>query len=115
IYAGSKAAVEAMTRVWSREFSQRATVNPVNPSPAWGDMYEKAGPACWDTNQPYVNAAPLASYDGEADVLLMVGREADTLDEVVRGPMKGRWPGFTHEIASTIEMLCSLESGWTVG
>lgn len=115
VYAGTKAAVEAMTRVWSRELAGRATVNAVNPGPAWGDMYEKAGPAFWDINQPYVDAAPLAEYHGEEDVLAMAGEDADRFDAVVKGPMKGRRPGFTWEIAGTIDMLCSAESGWTTG
>ncbi|KAM5368058.1 hypothetical protein ACJZ2D_009662 [Fusarium nematophilum] len=115
VYAGSKAAVEAMTRVWSRELAQRATVNAINPGPAWGDMYEKAGPDFWDINQPYVDAAPLASYHGERDVLAMAGQDAERFDAVVKGPMKGRRPGFACEIAGTVDMLCSPESGWTTG
>ncbi|KAJ4252851.1 L-xylo-3-hexulose reductase [Fusarium torreyae] len=115
VYAGSKAAVEAMTRVWSRELAQHATVNAINPGPAWGDMYEKAGPAFWDINQPYVDTAPLADYHGEESVLYMAGDDAEKFDAIVRGPMKGRRPGFTCEIAGTIDMLCSEESGWTTG
>ncbi|KAH6892643.1 hypothetical protein B0T10DRAFT_401561 [Thelonectria olida] len=41
VYAGSKAAIEAMTRVWSRELSQRATVNAVNAGPAWEDIFTR--------------------------------------------------------------------------
>lgn len=62
MYAGSKAALEAMTWVWSRELAERATVNAVNPDPAWREMYEKAGQTFWEINQPYVGTAPLASY-----------------------------------------------------
>ncbi|KFA62989.1 hypothetical protein S40285_06849 [Stachybotrys chlorohalonatus IBT 40285] len=115
VYAGSKAALEAMTRTWSRELAGRATVNAVNPGPAWGDMYAEAGPTFWTINQPYVDAAPLAQYDGEEDVLAMAGEDAGRFDQTVRGSMGGRRPGFTVEIAGTIEMLCSEESGWTTG
>jgi NAD(P)-dependent dehydrogenase (short-subunit alcohol dehydrogenase family) len=115
VYAGSKAAVEAMTRVWSRELAERATVNAVNPGPAWGDMYEKAGQAFWDINQPYVDAAPLAKYNGEKEVLEMAGEDKERFDALVRGCMKGRRPAFTGEIAGTIDMLCSVEGGWTTG
>ncbi|KAJ5896886.1 uncharacterized protein N7473_006285 [Penicillium subrubescens] len=111
VYAGSKAAVEAMTRVWSRELAERATVNAVNPGPAWGDMYEKAGQAFWDINQPYVDAAPLAKYNGEEEVLEMVGEDRERFDALVRENMKGRRPAFTGEIAGTIDMLCSVEGG----
>ena len=33
IYGGTKAALEAMTRTWARELSERATVNTINPGP----------------------------------------------------------------------------------
>lgn len=115
VYAGSKAAVEAMTRVWSRELAERATVNAVNPGPAWGDMYEKAGQTFWQINQPYVDTAPLASYHGEEGVLAMAGSDAKKFDRLVRGEMKSRRPAFTSEIAGTIDMLCSAEAGWTTG
>lgn len=115
VYAGSKAAIEAMTRVWSRELAERATVNAINPGPAWGDMYEQAGPSFWTINQPYVDAAPLAAYDGEATVLEMAGADAAKFDKLIRESMRARRPGFTLEIAGTVDMLCSLESGWTTG
>lgn len=115
VYSGSKAAVEAMTRSWSRELASRATVNAVNPGPAWGDMYAEAGPTFWKINQPYVDAAPLAAYNGEPDIVAMAGPDADRFDTVVREGMGGRRPGFTMEIAGTIDMLCSEESGWTTG
>ncbi|KAF5011420.1 hypothetical protein FDECE_2483 [Fusarium decemcellulare] len=115
VYAGSKAALEAMTRTWSRELATRATVNAVNPGPAWGDMYAAVGKTFWDINQPYVDAAPLAEYHGEPDVLAKAGPDAERFDRTVRESMGGRRPGFTSEIAGTIDMLCSEESGWTTG
>ncbi|POR35209.1 Putative oxidoreductase [Tolypocladium paradoxum] len=115
VYAGSKAALEAMTRTWSRELAERATVNAVNPGPAWGDMYAAAGEAFWRINQPYVDAAPLAGYAGERAVLDMAGADAERFDRTVREGMGGRRPGFAGEIAGTIDMLCSAESGWTTG
>ncbi|TQS31452.1 hypothetical protein Golomagni_08262 [Golovinomyces magnicellulatus] len=115
VYAGSKAAVEAMTRTWSRELYDRATVNAVNPGPAWGDMYAEVGQTFWDINQPYVDAAPLSNYHGEKAVLDMAGDDAPRFDKIVRENMGGQRPGFTSEIAGTIDMLCSEESGWTTG
>lgn len=115
VYAGTKAALEAMTRTWSRELFNRATVNAVNPGPAWGDMYAEAGKTFWDINQPYVDAAPLANYNGEPEVLAMAGDDAQRFDKIVRESMGGQRPGFTTEIAGTIDMLCSAESGWTTG
>jgi NAD(P)-dependent dehydrogenase (short-subunit alcohol dehydrogenase family) len=115
VYAASKAALEAMTRTWSRELSARATVNAVNPGPAWGDMYAEVGEEFWNINQPYVDAAPLADYDGEPEVLAMAGNDAERFDRIVRQSMGGRRPGFTAEIALTVDMLCSVECGWTTG
>ncbi|EHK44288.1 uncharacterized protein TrAtP1_008806 [Trichoderma atroviride] len=115
VYAGSKGALEVMTRTWARELSERATVNSVNPGPVWGDMYAEAGPAFWSTNQPFVDVAPLTAYNGEANVLEQVGQDADKFDKLVRGGMGGRRPGFVDEIAGTIDMLCTEESGWTTG
>ncbi|CEJ91128.1 Putative 3-oxoacyl-[acyl-carrier-protein] reductase FabG [[Torrubiella] hemipterigena] len=115
VYAGSKAALEAMTRTWSRELAERATVNAINPGPAWTDMYAIAGKKFWDINQPYVDAAPLAKYDGEESVLAMAGDDAERFDKTVREGMGGQRPGFTCEIAGTIDMLCSKEAGWTTG
>ncbi|KAM0252879.1 hypothetical protein ACHAQJ_007509 [Trichoderma viride] len=115
VYAGSKGALEVMTRTWARELSERATVNSVNPGPAWGDMYAEAGPAFWNTNQPFVDVAPLTAYNGEADVLEKAGDDADKFDKLVRESMGGRRPGFVDEIAGTIDMLCTEESGWTTG
>jgi NAD(P)-dependent dehydrogenase (short-subunit alcohol dehydrogenase family) len=115
VYAGSKGALEVMTRTWARELGERATVNSINPGPAWGDMYAEAGPTFWKRNQPYVDAAPLMAYDGEAEVLRQAGDEADKFDRLVRESMGGRRPGFVDEIAGTIDMLCTAESGWTTG
>ncbi|TFB07756.1 L-xylo-3-hexulose reductase [Trichoderma ghanense] len=115
VYAGSKGALEVMTRTWARELGERATVNSVNPGPAWGDMYAEAGPTFWKRNQPYVDAAPLMAYDGESEVLRRAGDEADKFDKLVREQMGGRRPGFVDEIAGTVDMLCSEESGWTTG
>lgn len=90
-------------------------MNAVNPGPAWGDMYAQAGPGFWGVNQPYVDAAPLARYDGESEVLAMAGDDAGRFDRTVREAMGGRRPGFTEEIAGTVDMLCSVEGGWTTG
>jgi NAD(P)-dependent dehydrogenase (short-subunit alcohol dehydrogenase family) len=119
VYAGTKAALEATTRTWSRELAARATVNAVNPGPAWGDMYARAGEedGFWRINQPYVDAAPLAAYeDGERErAMAVAGSDAERFDKAVREGMGGRRPGFTGEIAGTIDMLCSEEAGWTTG
>ncbi|KAK8879023.1 NAD(P)-binding protein [Apiospora arundinis] len=129
VYAGTKAALEAMTRCWSRELAGRATVNAVNPGPAWGDMYAEAGEKFWRINQPHCDAAPLQAYSGSgghpgmaAEVKELMGdgvadkdAELKKFDTLVRDKMGGKRPGFTSEIAGTIDMLCSEEAGWTTG
>lgn len=115
VYAGTKAAIEAMTRVWSRELAENAIVNCVNPGPAWGDMYERAGPVFWNINQPYVDVAPLASYSSKRDDLNFDTEEKKRFDKVVSEGMGDRRPGLPDEIAGTVDMLCSAEAAWTTG
>ena len=38
VYGGTKAALESMTRTWSRELAERATDNAVNPGPVATEM-----------------------------------------------------------------------------
>jgi NAD(P)-dependent dehydrogenase (short-subunit alcohol dehydrogenase family) len=115
IYAGTKGALEAMTRTWSRELADRCTVNAVNPGPVWGDMYANTGPKFWKVNQTYSETAPLTKYVDNDEVRSMVGKDAEAFRKVVEESMGGRRPGFTEEVAGVIGMLCSEESGWTTG
>ncbi|RMD43885.1 hypothetical protein DV735_g1204, partial [Chaetothyriales sp. CBS 134920] len=115
IYAGTKAALEAMTRVWARELAERCTVNAINPGPVWGDMYSQAGERFWKINQKYVDSAPLMSYYGEDETKSKAGGDAGEYDRIVREGMGGKRPAFTDEIAGVVGMLCSAESGWTTG
>lgn len=58
VYGGTKAALEAMTRTWARELSERAVVNAVNPGPVATDMWAsvseefQAGVSTWQKNTP---------------------------------------------------------------
>lgn len=115
IYAGTKAALEAMTRTWSRELAENATVNAVNPGPVWGDMYAQAGETFWKQNQKYVDAAPLCRYTGDTETKARAGGDTEEFDKIVKEGMGGMRPGFTDDIASTIGMLCSDECRWTTG
>ena len=115
IYAGTKAALEAMTRTWSRELAEHATVNAVNPGPVWGDMYSQAGEEFWKVNQKYVDSAPLMSYTGDDATRAKAGGDPAEYDKIVRQGMGGMRPGFTDEIAGVVGMLCSAEAGWTTG
>jgi NAD(P)-dependent dehydrogenase (short-subunit alcohol dehydrogenase family) len=116
IYAGTKAALEAMTRTWSRELAERCTVNCVNPGPVWGDMYENAGQNFWAANQPFVDVAPLMAYHGEHHTKAKAGTgQEERFDKIVKEGMGDRRPGFPSEIAGVVSMLCSEEAGWTTG
>ena len=117
VYAGTKGALEAMTRTWARELADKATVNAINPGPVWGDMYAGAGSTFWKQNQPFVDAAPLMQYGGEEHIKAMAGdeKQQEEFDRIVREGMGGRRPAFTSEIAGVVGMLCSEESGWTTG
>lgn len=115
VYAGTKAALEAMTRTWSRELAESATVNAVNPGPVWGDMYAQAGETFWKQNQKYVDAGPLGRYHGDAETKARAGGDAEEFDRIVKEGMGGMRPGFTDDIAATIGMLCSDECKWTTG
>ncbi|EXJ96283.1 3-oxoacyl-[acyl-carrier protein] reductase [Capronia coronata CBS 617.96] len=115
IYAGTKAAVEAMTRVWARELAENCTVNAVNPGPVWGDMYSQAGEKFWKTNQKYVDSAPLMEYTGDDAIRARAGIDPKEYDDIVIKGMGGKRPAFPDEIAGVVGMLCSEESGWTTG
>jgi NAD(P)-dependent dehydrogenase (short-subunit alcohol dehydrogenase family) len=115
IYAGTKAALEAMTRVWARELAENCTVNAINPGPVWGDMYSQVGEKFWKVNQKYVDGAPLMSYIGDETSKAKAGVDPAEYDKIVNEGMGGKRPAFTDEIAGVVGMLCSAESGWTTG
>ena len=68
-------------------------------------MYAEAGKTFWDINQPYVDAAPLAQYSSEADVLAMTGSDAERFDKTVRERLGAMRPGFITEIVGTIDIV----------
>ncbi|OQV08596.1 hypothetical protein CLAIMM_12841 [Cladophialophora immunda] len=107
LYGGTKAALEAMTRTWARELSERATVNAVNPGPVEGDMYLAAGEKLWKQLEPFQLNCPLSAIrDGVDDPALV---------ELSREKMGGRRPGYWTEVAGVVGMLCSEDSGWCTG
>jgi len=52
VYGGTKAALEAMTRTWARELSERCTVNAINPGPV---LTEMVSPCAF---HPHLNTVP---------------------------------------------------------
>lgn len=110
VYGGTKAALEAMTRTWARELTDKATVNAVNPGPVIGDMYIQTGEEFWTQMQGYQDSTPLSKLR-EEDVPLL----GEEMAQLIREKMGGRRPAFTHEIAGVVGMLCAEESGWCTG
>lgn len=105
IYGGSKAAVEAMTRTWAREFAECGTVNAVNPGPVETDMYGGVTKEFERINKSWLENTPGSQVSVERDGEAAVARY---------GPLGGR-PATVDEIAGVVGMLCSAESGWCTG
>ena len=105
VYGGTKAALESMTRTWSRELAERATVNAVNPGPVATDMWGRVSDDFLKGLSPFVQTTPLSAI-----------REGVDDDNTVKGAeiLKGR-PAYDHEIAGVVGMLCGSDSGWCTG
>lgn len=67
MYGGTKAALEAMTRTWARELSERCTVNAVNPGPVATDMYAAAPKEFQAKMSSYTKTTPLAAVRSDVD------------------------------------------------
>lgn len=105
VYGGTKAALEAMTRTWARELSERATVNAVNPGPVLTEMYEGNTPEFKRFIRGFIEHAPL-----------MRAREGVDDKAIVEDAVEaGGRPAYAEEIAGIVGMLCSHESGWCTG
>lgn len=105
VYGGTKAAVEAMTRTWARELAERCTVNAVNPGPVATDMYDSTSPDFQQQMKPFIEHAPL-----------MRPRKDIDSDEMVEAAVKsGGRPGYDHEIAGVVAMLCTEDASWSTG
>ena len=107
IYGGTKAALEAMTRTWSRELAERATVNAVNPGPVEGDMYYAAGENFWQQMESWQRNTPLSAIRDGVD-------EPD-LVELSKSKMGGRRPAYASEVAKVVAMLATQDSAWCTG
>ncbi|KAF7554858.1 hypothetical protein G7Z17_g2613 [Cylindrodendrum hubeiense] len=76
VYSASKAAVEALTRVWATELGHKygVTVNAVNPGPVDTDMYRAAGEVHLARMEEQNKKTPAAPRAGtENDVAEIVG------------------------------------------
>ncbi len=107
IYGGTKAALEAMTRTWSRELAERATVNAVNPGPVEGDMYYAAGETFWKQMESWQVNTPLSA--------IRDGKDNPELVKLSYEKMGGRRPAYASEVAGVVGMLCTAEAAWCTG
>lgn len=105
VYGGTKAALEAMTRTWSRELRERATVNSINPGPATTDMYASTSVSYREKLRPFIEHTPLAQMDTSK----MSEEEGEKYEA------EGGREAYTKEIAGVVGMLCGKESGWCTG
>lgn len=105
IYGGTKAALESMTRTWSRELAERCTVNAINPGPVATDMYWGNDESFIALNKPFIENTPLAAP--------RKGIDSEKIYEASQGA--GGRPAYSEEVAGIVGMLCLPEAGWTTG
>ncbi|KAI6899862.1 hypothetical protein D0869_12016 [Hortaea werneckii] len=105
MYGGTKAALEAMTRTWSRELSERCTVNAVNPGPVATDMYGSTSREFQEKMSGWTRNTPLAA----------VRPGVDSKEFVDNASFAGGRPAYEDEVAGVIAMLCTPDSGWCTG
>ncbi|KAI1335402.1 short-chain dehydrogenase [Xylariaceae sp. FL0016] len=105
VYGGTKAALEAMTRTWARELSERCTVNAINPGPVMGPMYAANTPEFKREIKGWIEHTPL-----------MRAREGvDEPDIVEDAKTSGGRPAYVHEVAGVVAMLCGEDAAWCTG
>lgn len=76
VYAATKAANEAMARVWATELGAKygVTVNCVAPGPIATEMYYASDQEFLDNMQPLIESTPAEARVGEIrDVVPIVG------------------------------------------
>jgi NAD(P)-dependent dehydrogenase (short-subunit alcohol dehydrogenase family) len=105
IYGGTKAALEAMTRTWSRELAERATVNAINPGPVATEMYWSNDADFIAKIKPFIENTPLSAP--------RKGIDEERIYEASQNA--GGRPAYSEEIAGVVGMLCLPEAGWTTG
>lgn len=104
-YAGTKGALEAMTRVWARELAERATVNCVGPGPMDTGLYSGLPDEPREALRPFNILTPLAKSRPGVDTQEML----DLAESI------GGRPGYLEEVAGIVGIACLPESGWMTG
>jgi 3-oxoacyl-[acyl-carrier protein] reductase len=98
IYGGTKAALEAMTRTWSRELNSRATVNAINPGPVKTDMWSQTTQGFKESMRDFMKHTPGAQ----------IRPDVDDTDLVADAENAGGRPAYVEEV-SFVSLLLSLE------
>ncbi|KAI9658028.1 MAG: hypothetical protein M1821_002688 [Bathelium mastoideum] len=87
VYGATKAALEAMTRTWSRELCERATVNAINPGPVLTEMFGNTSSAFRAGLKPMVDLVPLMKLRPEVDGEQMARDWASMGDRLILGKL----------------------------
>ncbi|KAI4654410.1 uncharacterized protein J4E78_007456 [Alternaria triticimaculans] len=104
-YAGTKGALEAMTRVWARELAERCTVNAINPGAIATGMYTSLPKEMLERAWSLNYMAPLATT-----------REGiDSEETIAAAKDLGGRPAYLEEVAGVVGLLCMAEAGWITG
>ena len=104
-YAGTKGALEAMTRVWARDLGERCTVKSINPDAMATGMYTELPKEMLDRVWSLNYMAPLAAK-----------REGvDSEQTIAAAKPMGSRPSYLEEVAGIIGLLCVPEAGWITG
>ncbi|KAH7033627.1 3-oxoacyl-reductase [Microdochium trichocladiopsis] len=104
-YAGTKGALEAMTRVWARELAERATVNSVAPGPMDTGLYSGLPDEPREALKPFNILTPLGKARPGVDSQEVLDLAASI----------GCRPGYLEEVAGIVGIACLPESGWMTG
>lgn len=104
LYGGTKGAVEAMTRTWSRELAEKATVNSISVGSTMTDMFTNASDEVKAAIALFYPLTPLSGV-----------REWDTAEAKALGEKFGGRVAYPEEIAGIVGMVCSKESGYMTG
>lgn len=94
-----------MTRTWSRELAERATVNAVNPGPVATDMWAGVSAEFKAGASPFIKTAPLEA----------VRPGIDSEEVVEDAKIAGGRPAYVEEIAGSVGMLCTKDASWCTG
>ncbi|KAI1332602.1 short-chain dehydrogenase [Xylariaceae sp. FL0255] len=105
VYGGTKAALEAMTRTWARELSERCTVNAINPGPVMGPMYAANSDEFKREIKGWIEHAPL----------MRARPGIDSPELVEDAKTSGGRPGYVEEVAGIVAMLVGEDAAWCTG